>query len=269
MSMTILKQEFRMSRRSVIAWCIALAAVIIIFGSLFSSFTKDAALLDQLLANYPPQLLEAFGMNNLDLSSIAGFFSFPFLFAQVCLAIQAAYYGFSLVSVEEREWTADFLLTKPLTRSQILTSKLLAALVGLTITNAVVWICSFVAIMAFRGDKPFDAVPFLLLLLSVVVFQMFFVAVGLVISLLVRRVRSVISYAMALALGMYVLNAFGDMLGTSVLEDITPFKHFDPRYILSHGAYNGPLALFSIVVIVVCLAASYRLYTRRDIPAVA
>ena len=52
-------------------------------------------------------------MNNLDMSSVLGFFSFVFLFCQICLAIQAANYGFSLVSVEERELTADFLLAKP------------------------------------------------------------------------------------------------------------------------------------------------------------
>ena len=48
------------------------------------------------------------------------------------IALQAANYGYSLVSVEERELTADFLLSKPVGRVQILTSKLLAALRDLT-----------------------------------------------------------------------------------------------------------------------------------------
>ncbi len=86
----------------------------------------------------------------------------------------------------------------------------------------------------------------MLLLLSIVVFQLFFLSVGLVISLLVKRIRSVTPYAMALAFGMYVLSVFGDMLGESVLEKITPFKHFEPRYIVQHGAYDLPLVLISV-----------------------
>jgi len=197
-----------------------------------------------------------------------GFYSFVFLFTQICLAIQAANYGFSLVSIEEREWTADFLLAKPVGRAQILTSKLLAALSGLTITNIVVWISSFGFINLFRGDRTYETKPLLLLLLSIVVFQLFFLTVGLVVSLLVKRIRSVTPYSMALAFGMYVLNAFGGMLGESALEKITPFKHFDPNYIIQHGAYDLPLVLISVSVIVISLVGSYVLYTRRDIPSV-
>ncbi len=58
------------------------------------------------------------------------------------------------------------------------------------------------------------------------------------------------------------------MLGESVLEKITPFKHFEPNYILQNGAYDLPLVLISVAVIVISLVGSYLLYTRRDIPAV-
>ncbi len=75
-------------------------------------------------------------------------------------------------------------------------------------------------------------------------------------------------YSMGLAFGMYVLSVFGDMLGTSLLEKITPFKHFDPNYIVQHGNYDLPLVTISLVVVAVSLVGSYILYTRRDIPGV-
>ena len=109
---------------------------------------------------------------------------------------------------------------------------------------------------------------FVLLVLSVVPFQLFFLAVGLVVSLLVKRIRSVTPYAMALGFGMYVLSVFGDMLGESVLEKITPFKHFDASYIVQHNAYDLPLVLVTVAVILVSVVGSYVLYARRDIPAV-
>ena len=268
MATNIYRQELRMGLRSVITWSVAVAALILVFVSLFSSFAADAALLNEMMAKFPEQLLTAFGMNGVDLSTILGYFGLTFLFVQLCLAIQGANYGFSLVSIEEREWTADFLLTKPVGRAHILTSKLLAALSGLIITDIVVWVASFLSINLFKGDATVETSSLLLLLLSIVPFQLFFLAVGLLVSLLVKRIRSVAPYAMALGFGMYLLSVFGDMLGESVLEKITPFKHFEPKFIIQHGAYDLPLVLISVVVIAASLVGSYLLYTRRDIPAV-
>lgn len=268
MRMNVFQHEFKTHLRSVITWSVAVAALIFVYVSLFSSFAKDAELMNEMMANFPEELLTAFGLKGVDLSTVLGYFGFVFLFAQICLAIQAANYGFSLVSIEEREWTADFLLAKPVGRTQILTSKLLAALSGLTITNIVVWISSFGFINLFKGDAMYETNSLLLLLLSIVVFQLFFLTVGLVVSLLVKRIRSVTPYSMALGFGMYVLSVFGDMLGESALEKITPFKHFEPNYIIQHGAYDVPLVLISVSVIVISLVGSYVLYTRRDIPAV-
>ena len=268
MSMTIFRQEFNMRLRSVITWSVAVAALILLYMSMFSSFASQADLLNEMMANFPEAFLTAFGIKGVNLAEVLAFFGFIFLFVQLCLAIQAANYGFSLVSVEEREWTADFLLTKPVGRSKILTSKLLAALCGLAVTDAVVWISSFAFVSLFRGGKAYDAGSLAMLLASIVPFQLFFLSVGLAISLLVKRVRSVTPYAMALGFGMYVLSVFGDLLGESTLEKLTPFKHFEPNYIVQNQAWDLPLVLISVAVIAIAVTGSYLLYHKRDIPAV-
>lgn len=268
MSMNIFRHEFRMHLRSAITWAVAAAAVALLYLSFFPTFAKEAAMLNEMMANFPPEFLAAFGLGGVDLSKVLSYFSFVYLFLQVMLAIQAANYGFSLVSIEERELTADFLLTKPVTRPQIMTSKLLAALASLAITQIVVWASAFGFLNAFKGDQTYDTSILLRLLLGLVVFQLFFLTIGLVISLLVKRIRSVTPYAMALSFGMYVLSAFGDMLGESKFEKITPFKHFDPHYIVRNGTYDVPLVMISVIAIVISVAGSYWLYARRDIPSV-
>jgi ABC-2 type transport system permease protein len=269
MSTTIYIHEFKALLKSVIAWSLAVAGLFAIYLSLFPSFAKDAALIEDAMTNFPEELLTAFGMNGLNLATVLGYLSFVFLFVQLCLAIQAAGYGFSLVSVEERELTADFLLTKPVTRTRILTSKLLAALTALTITNLVAWVSCLGLLRIFAADYAYETRPLLLILGSIVFFQLFFLAVGLVISLLVKRIRNVVPYAMGLAFGMYVLSVFSDMLGESVLEKITPFKHFNPSDIIRTDSYNFSLVWISIAVIILALSGSYYLYLRRDIPSVA
>ena len=122
-------------------------AIILIFFSIFPSFADQAALLNQTLSKFPPALLAAFGMNQVDLATMLGYFSFIFLFVQLCIAIQAGNYGFGLVSVEETELTADFLVSKPVSRAQILNSKLLAAITSLIVTDIVVWVSTIIGLM--------------------------------------------------------------------------------------------------------------------------
>jgi len=269
MSANIYRHELRTRLRSVVIWSLAVTAIVLFYFSFFSVFADQAALMNQMLERFPPQLRAAFGMDAMDLSTVLGFYSFIFLFVQLCLAIQAGNYGFGLVSIEESELTADFLLSKPVSRTQVLTSKLLAALTSLTITNAVVWVSSFAAISVFRGDREYDPRTLLLLLISIVIFQLFFLSVGLVVSLVVKRVRSVTPYSLGLGFGAYVLSAFSGILGDVKLELITPFKHFDPARIVRDGAYDTPLVLINVTVTLIALAASYWLYVRRDIPAVS
>ena len=138
--MNIYKHEFKMSFKSVVIWSMAIIVLMFIMMSMFSGMAADADLMNEMMAEFPDELLAAFGMTGLDMSSVLGFYSFIFLFCQICLAIQASNYGFGLGSIEEREMTADFLWAKPVGRSKILTSKLRSAGTGLVITNIVVWI---------------------------------------------------------------------------------------------------------------------------------
>lgn len=269
MSTTIYLHEFRSRFKSVLIWSLSVTALLIIYGSFFPLFAEQAALMKEMMTRFPPEMSAAFGMDKMDLTTVLGFYGFIFLFVQLCLAIQAGNYGFGLVSVEENELTADFLLTRPVSRTQVLVSKLLAAITSLTITNAVVWVASFVSITAFRGDHDYDMGTLLLILVSIVFFQMFFLSVGLVISLLVKRVRSVTPYSLGLGFGAYVLSAFSGIFNDVALEYLTPFKHLDVAAIVKNGAYDAPLLGLNIAITVISLAASYWLYLRRDIPAVS
>jgi ABC-2 type transport system permease protein len=96
--------------------------------------------------------------------------------------------------------------------------------------------------------------------------QLFFLTVGMVISLLPKKIRSVTPLSMGMVFGMYILNAFGGMLGEDKLSYITPFRHFDPNYVIRNGSYDLSLVLISVSLIILSLVGSYLLYARRNIP---
>ena len=269
MRINIFRHEMNTRVRSVIIWSLSIAALAIFFFSIFPSFAEDAALSNQLLAKFPQELKDAFGLGKIDMSTILGFLTLVFVFVQLCLAIQAGNFGFGLVSIEETEKTADFLLTRPVSRFQIFTSKLLAAIGSLLITDIIVSLAIFLAITSFKGERTYDAPTLLLLLLSMPIFQLFFLSVGLLISLLVKKVANVTPFSLGLAFGAYVINAFSGVFGDVKLEYLTPFKHFDPVHIVQNSSFDTRLVLINVAVTVISLAISYWLYIRRDIHAVS
>ncbi|NIW48338.1 MAG: ABC transporter permease subunit [Gammaproteobacteria bacterium] len=257
-----------MKFQSVITWSLSIAGLMILFFSIFSSIAEDMEALNSVMANYPPELLAAFGWDQMDLGTVLGFFAFAFSFIQIMISLQAANYGYSLVSVEERELTADFLLAKPVSRVKILTGKLLTALTCLLITNVVLWGVSFAAVGAYAGDRSYDTDILAKVLTTVIFLQLFFLMVGLAVSLLVKKVPSVISLSMGTVFGMYILAAFGGSLGEDKFDYLTPFKHFEATKIVHTGEFDLPKVMISVTVILISVVASYVLYQRRDIPTV-
>lgn len=269
MQKNIFQHELRIRWRSVLSWTLGLLGLHLLYLPFYGTFADQAALINQMLANFPPEFLEAFGMSGVDLSTVLGFYSFIFAIAQLLLAIQAANYGVGLLSVEESEWTADFLMTKPVSRQKIWVSKVLATLTSLLVTDVALFVMVFGLIPLFDQGNSYDSALLTKLLLTVIPFQLFFFSLGLAISLLVRRVRNVTPYGLGLGFGTYVLNAFSGTLGESKLEWLTPFKHFDPAYLIQHNALDNRLWPISVLVIVSGLLFAYFRYLRRDIPAIS
>lgn len=263
--MNIFKFEFNAKLKSVLTWAASIIVLTVAFMAMFETFSADTAMVTKLMASFPPELLTAFGMTDMVWSTILGFFGLLFVFAQICLAIQAANYGFALVSVEEAEWTADFLLSKPVTRVSIMTSKYLAAIAALGLTDILVCAASIASIEIFRQGQAYDMKAVTMLLLSIPVFQLFFLSVGVFISLLVKRVRNVTPFSMGLVFGLYILNAFSDMIGEKSLEIISPFQHFTPSYIIKNASWDLPMVMISVVFIMLTFVGSYFLYARRNI----
>lgn len=268
MRRNIFIHEFRARLGSVLIWAGSTVALILLYMLFYPMFADEADIMNQALKQFPPEFRAAFGLGEIDFSTVMGFFSFVYLFIQLLLAIQASNYGVGMLSVEERELTADFLMSKPVSRQQIFISKLLAALSGLALTQAIVWIATVGFVEAFRAGHPYDPAMLRYLLAGLIPFQLFFFSVGILISLLVRRVRSVTPYGLGLGFGMYMLGAFGDLLGEAKLEYLTPFKHFNPEYAVTHGHFDSALLALNLVITLVALGVGYSRYLRRDIPSV-
>lgn len=264
--MNIFKYEFKMYFKSIAIWSVSIISIVFMMMAFFPTFESDAGLMEKIMENYPEEMLKAFGMSGgLPLSSVLGYLVFVFPFIQLCIAIQSANYGFSILSIEEREFTADFLISKPVSRLDILKAKFSAALLALVITNVMVIISTVIAVEMFKNGQNYDQNHLWLLLSSIILFQLFFLSIGMAVSVLTKRIRSVLTYSLGISFGTYVLNSIGAIIGGNTLSYFSPFSHFEAGYILEFGKYNMKFVPISLIIIVLSLGITYILYPKRDI----
>ncbi|PLS03406.1 ABC transporter permease subunit [Neobacillus cucumis] len=265
--MNIFFHELKAYRKSTIIWTFSLIMVALLFLSMFPSFAKDADEFKKLLAGYPLAMRKAIGLNLENIFTILGFYSYALTFTTLCAAIQAMNIGTGIVSKEVREKTADFLLTKPVTRTQILTSKLLAAFMSLLLTNVIYLMAvNFIALQVKTVD--FSMKKFVLLSGTMFFIQLIFLAIGIIISVIIPKIKSVLTVSLATVFGFYFLGVISDTSGNDVKRYISPFKYFDNTYIIKHASYEASFLIAGLVIVVVAITASYRIYTKKDIHAV-
>lgn len=267
--LNILKYEIKLHLKSLFIWGISLIVLAVLLMMFYPTFGDDVALVDKMLENYPKELLQAFGMGGqLSLATVPGYFSFVFVFLQLMLAIQASNYGFSILSVEERELTADYLMTKPVSRSEIYISKFLASVIIMIISSGIAIGASLISVEAFRNGHPYDQERMVLLLLTLLPLSLLFLSLSLFISTLLKKVKSVLSLSLGLCFGLYIVNSVQTIVGGKWVSGLIPFHYFEPNYILENGALNSNYFMMYFIIVVVSIIVSYKTYLTKDIHSV-
>lgn len=265
--MNIFIHELKANRKSTIIWSISLVALVVLFMTIYPAFAKDTEEFTKIMAGYPEAIRNAFGINLGNFFTILGFYCFPFTFITLFGAIQGMNLGTAIVSKEVREKTADFLLTKPVTRTTVLTAKLLAATASLVITN-IVYLAGGLLMANQVKTEDFSIKLFILISLTMFFIQLIFLALGLIISVIIPKIKSVLSVSLSTVFAFYFLGMFSDTTGEEAKRYITPFKYFDTTYIMKHSSYETSFLIAGAVIIILAIAGSYFVYTKKDIHAV-
>lgn len=261
--MNIYLHELREYRKSTLIWTGSLIAIVVLFMSMFPSFAKEADSFKQMLEGFPPEVLKAFELSVDSITTLLGFFSYSFLYIKLTGAIQAMNLGTSIISKETREKTADFLLTKPVTRTTIVTSKLLAALTSLVITN-IGFLAAALLMASVVKTEDYSVEVFLMISATLFFIQLVFLALGVLVSVIFPRIKSVISVSLATVFAFFIIGMIGSTLEDEKLRYFTPFNYFDNTYIVENSSYEWAYIYTGIAVVIIAIAASYVIYIKKD-----
>lgn len=259
--MNIYLHELKVNRKFMISWLIAIMSLILLYISFFPSFNKEMKSFLKLMEGIPDMIKNIMDFNSETFGSILGYFSsFPMSFSLICAAISAMILGLSILSKEVNNKTADFLLTKPISRSSVVTSKLLASITLILINNILIFIFSYLFLFLISNES-FDLKVFTLIILVILLIQLIFMSLGMFISVLFTKIKSIISIAMSTVIGLYFLNAFAD----NKLKLFTPFSYFDTTYILENKTYEFKYIWITLSLIIIFIVLTYLIYKKKDI----
>jgi ABC-2 type transport system permease protein len=264
--MNIYLHELRSYRKNTIIWIAALCAGTLFLFSMFPAFSSNAGAVNDVLKNYPLVVQKAFGLSMDMIGSVPGFYSFIITFLAICGAIQAMNLGISVVAKETTGKTADFLLTKPVTRKSVITAKLLAVFTCVVVTSAVFLAVATAIAMAVK-NKDFDYTPFLLMSLSFFFIQVIFLALGFIMAVVIPKIRSVLPVSLSTVFGFFIIGTVAATLNLKDAYYLSPFKYFDTTEILKTSAYQTSFVIVGAVVVALAVLFSYFIYSKKDIHA--
>lgn len=264
--MNLFLHELKEYRKSIIIWASSMTLLAVLYIFLFKGLGQDIEDFKAFLSHLPDAVKKGFHILIGSISTLEGFYSFVFSFVILCGSIQAMNLGTSIVSKEVRDKTADFLMTKPISRMDVMTFKLLAAFTALVITNIIYLGLTILAAAAVVGE--FNLKIFFMISLTMFFVQLIFMALGIMISVLAGKIKSVISVSLSTVFGFYIIGSLGSFLGEESVRYLSPFRYFDADYIIRHSAYETPFVLTSIAVFIAAIAAGYLVYLKKDIHAV-
>lgn len=246
-----------------------LCAVIVMVAIPFTLFVGEEGFVDQVrgaLSMIPNGLMSAVGLyEGQSFVSHAQYLGFVHRFIFVVGGIFAAWLGGQFIAKERTEQTMDFLLAKPLKRWQILCYKILANVLVLVTTILLYRLFLFGVIKLysiFNLTLDTSGFPMGKMLFALFAIQLFFFAVGCLISMVVPNGTLSVIISVAIALLFYffeVADKSGSPLGA--LSIISPYHHLQAERLAT--APGGAMVGF-IFVALLLFAGSYAIFHHFD-----
>ena len=262
--MNIYKYELRANYRSTLYWCISILAMIVVFMYIYPSYSIHKDIVVKMLAGFPPQVLDVFGIDVDQLFSVPGFYVFIFLYITLCGSIQSSMLSITIMTKEQRMKTSDFLMTKPVSRSRIFLSKLSAILTLLCSSWILLMIAIFITVSNYTMIQS-EVTDIMLISATLLYVQLVFVAISCFIVSFMKRVKSVVNTSFAIVFSFFLVGVVDSFIDKGLIQYITPFKLFDYQRILVNHSIDLTMVAYGIVMGLVMMLISYVIYKKKDI----
>ncbi len=262
--MIIYRKELRQSAKSLCIWTCSISFMMLVCILMFPEMKNEMDSVSSVFANMGG-FTAAFGMDKLSFGDLMGFYGIE---CGNVLGIGGGFFasliGISILANEEKEHTAEFLLTHPVSRFSVVTQKLLCVISQIIVLNVGVVATSLISATIIGED--FQIKEFALLHIAYLIMQIEISCICFGISAFIKR--GGMGIGLGLALAMYFMNIVCNISEEAAfLKYITPYAYSEASNIISESKLEFNLIGIGIVISIVGIIVSFLKYTKKDIAA--
>lgn len=262
--MNIIKREMKANLKSLIVWMVSLTLLFFAASSEYSVFAENEEIA-ALMQN--PAFLDVFkalGVNKIDIMSPEGYLSLMSFYIYLPLAIYSALIGSGIIAKEERDKTAEYVFTLPVTRNKVLASKLIVAILYSLFLTLWLMLFSYWAFGRIASSNNFT--PFMINLTMGVFFtQLVFLSIGLVLSSILKQYKKSGSITLGILITTFMISMLTQITDkVDFLKYVTPFQYFNVNDMLS-GEFAIEFLVVSFVIVASCITGLFYFYNKRDL----
>ncbi len=262
--MNIYKRELKAHYKSLLIWSAGIMFLVVAgMGKYSAGAAAGQDSMNDLMKQMPQSLQNLFGVGVFDLSVPIEFFAIMMMYILLIAGVHGVMLGAGIISKEERDKTAEFLLVKPVSRSRIIRSKLLAAVT----LQAVLFLATYAAcigILSKFSDISEFSTELSKFMASMAAIQLLFLAVGAFFAGLLKDPKKSAAAGTSVLMVMFIFSIVADIVEkANFLKYFSFFKYFDAKDILVRG-YSMVYPVISAVIVVVLIYGAFYFYKRRD-----
>jgi ABC-2 type transport system permease protein len=171
--------------------------------------------------------------------------------------------GSTILSKEEDDQTIEFLLSKPISRNQILLGKGMVVLTNLFLLNLSLFV-TLIIMFSIIGDVKIGVIA--LFSVGPFILQMIFASISFMMSVFMTKSRKVMSMALGLVVGLFFLDIIATVTDQlNFLKYFTPYEYVNAVAIVNEKTIEIAYLLISIGIIVISSFVTWYFYNRKDI----
>ena len=260
--MTLVKHELKRGKIPFLIWTIAISFLLGVCVFLFPEIKGEMGEVGDMFSSMG-SFTQAFGMDKLNFGTLIGYYAIE---CGNVLGLGGAFFAaliaVGIISKEEKDRTAEFLLTHPVGRIRILAEKLIAVFIQLFAMNLIVYAVSVGSMYAIGEEVPWKELN--LMHLAYFILQIEIAGICFGISAFLRR--GSIGIGLGIATILYFLNLIGNITEKAeFLKNITPFGYCDGADIVSEGSLNMGRIAVGMVICAVFVVGAFAKYPKKDI----
>ncbi len=259
--MTLIKHELRQGKTSLLIWTASIGFLLVVCVFLFPEMKGQIESVNDVFASMG-SFSEAFGMDRLNFGSFIGFYAVE---CGNIMGLGGAFYAalcaVGILSKEEKDKTAEFLLTHPVSRQRIIAEKLIAVMLQITAMNIMIYALSVGSIAAVGEAIPWKEISLLHFAYYLLQIELAGICFGF--SAFFRRGSA--GVGLGIAAMMYFLNLIANISDVAeFLKYVTPFGYCEGADIVSSGGLDITLVAVGEAIGIAGIMIAFLKYTKKD-----